>query len=109
MEYGEVSALADRIGKNIGKVIVGKEAQIELVLVALLAGGHVLLEDVPGTGKTMLLRTFSKTVGGNFKRIQEMTERIGVTGRSYDIQPIDDSTNVVYRVARVMATLHLFR
>ena len=52
MVYMEISPLAKRLRDNIGKVIVGKEAQIELVIVALLSGGHVLLEDVPGTGKT---------------------------------------------------------
>ena len=56
--------------QNIGKVIVGKDEVIRQVAVAFLCGGHVLLEDVPGTGKTMLLRAFSKTVGGDFKRIQ---------------------------------------
>ena len=56
--------------KNCSRVIVGKDEVIRQVTVSFLCGGHVLLEDVPGTGKTMLLRTFSKTVGGNFKRIQ---------------------------------------
>ena len=55
---------------NCSRVIVGKDEVIRQVTVSFLCGGHVLLEDVPGTGKTMLLRTFSKTVGGNFKRIQ---------------------------------------
>ncbi len=59
-----------RIMDNCSRVIVGKEEVIRQVTVSFLCGGHVLLEDVPGTGKTMLLRTFSRTVGGNFKRIQ---------------------------------------
>ena len=59
-----------RIIENCGKVIVGKEEVIRQVLVSFLCGGHVLLEDVPGTGKTMLLRSFAKTVGGDFRRIQ---------------------------------------
>lgn len=61
---------AKKIMDNCSKVIVGKDEVIRQVVVAFLCGGHVLLEDVPGTGKTMLLRTFSRTVGGDFKRIQ---------------------------------------
>lgn len=59
-----------KIIENCGKIIVGKDEVIRQVIVTFLCGGHVLLEDVPGTGKTMLLRSFSKTVGGDFKRIQ---------------------------------------
>ena len=59
-----------RVIENCGKVIVGKDSVIRQVLVSFLCGGHVLLEDVPGTGKTMLLRAFAKTVGGDFRRIQ---------------------------------------
>lgn len=61
---------ADRVIGNCGKVIVGKEEVIRQITVSFLCGGHVLLEDVPGTGKTMLLRSFAKTVGGDFRRIQ---------------------------------------
>ena len=61
---------AKKIIDNCGKVIVGKDEVIRQVVVSFLCGGHVLLEDVPGTGKTMLLRAFSRTVGGDFKRIQ---------------------------------------
>ena len=59
-----------KIIDNCSQVIVGKDEVIRQVIVSFLCGGHVLLEDVPGTGKTMLLRTFSRTVGGDFKRIQ---------------------------------------
>ena len=61
---------ADRIVANCGQVIVGKDEVIRQIVVSFLCGGHVLLEDVPGTGKTMLLRSFAKTVGGDFRRIQ---------------------------------------
>lgn len=60
----------DKVLENCTKVIVGKDDVITLVLTSFICSGHVLLEDVPGTGKTMLLRAFAKTVGGDFKRIQ---------------------------------------
>ncbi|MGM0847295.1 MAG: AAA family ATPase [Bacillota bacterium] len=55
---------------NIEKVMIGKRSVAELSLVALLANGHVLLEDVPGVGKTMMVRALAKSVGASFKRIQ---------------------------------------
>ena len=55
---------------SVSRAIVGKERQIELVLNAFVCSGHVLLEDVPGTGKTMLLRAFAKSMGGAFRRVQ---------------------------------------
>jgi len=55
---------------NVEQVIVGKSKQVQLCLVALLCGGHVLLEDVPGVGKTMLVRSLARSLGCAFKRIQ---------------------------------------
>lgn len=60
----------NKVVENCSKAIVGKEDVIEKVAITFLCSGHVLLEDLPGTGKTMLLRAFSKTIGGDFKRIQ---------------------------------------
>ena len=70
MALGERHPLLDKIIKNIDSVMIGKTDIAELSLIALLAEGHVLLEDVPGVGKTMMVRSLSKSVGANFKRIQ---------------------------------------
>lgn len=66
----EIAAVADRIRKNVQKVIVGKDDVINQVLVAVLCEGHVLLEDVPGIGKTTLARSLAVSLGATFKRIQ---------------------------------------
>jgi MoxR-like ATPase len=67
---GEVQDFADVVINNVEKVIVGKRPAIELVLIALLCEGHVLIEDAPGTGKTMLARAFAITTALEFKRLQ---------------------------------------
>lgn len=66
----EIQDFAQRITENIEKVIVGKRSVIDFFLVALLCEGHVLIEDVPGTGKTMLARAMALSMGGAFKRLQ---------------------------------------
>jgi len=62
--------LCEQIEKNISQVIVGKHQTIELLLVALLGEGHVLLEDVPGLGKTLIAKSLARSIGGSFKRVQ---------------------------------------
>ena len=70
MEYSQIHTLAASLIHSISQVIVGKENETELVLTALLAGGHVLLEDVPGTGKTTLAKTLAKSLDCGFSRVQ---------------------------------------
>jgi MoxR-like ATPase len=63
-------SVCDRIIENISKVVVEKQSAIELLLVALIADGHALIEDVPGLGKTLMAKSLAKTIGGTFKRVQ---------------------------------------
>lgn len=66
----KAKVFADKVTENIGKVIVGKEEVIKLILTAMVAEGHVLLEDVPGTGKTKLAKALAKSMNGEYARIQ---------------------------------------
>ena len=64
------SQLYNKISQNIGKVVFGKEEVTKYFLCAMFAGGHVLLEDVPGTGKTLLVKSLAASINGNYKRVQ---------------------------------------
>lgn len=66
----DVASIAQRISENIQKVILGKKDEIELAILALLSKGHILLEDVPGVGKTVLAKSLAASLGCSFKRIQ---------------------------------------
>jgi MoxR-like ATPase len=65
-----VKEFAERVFRNVEQVIIGKRQAVELLLVSLLCRGHVLLEDVPGTGKTVLAKSIARSIGCSFKRVQ---------------------------------------
>ena len=62
--------IARNIQENVEKVIVGKTEAVRLALISLMCNGHILIDDVPGVGKTMLAKSIAKSVGCSFKRIQ---------------------------------------
>ncbi|HYC06927.1 MAG TPA: AAA family ATPase, partial [Candidatus Binatia bacterium] len=66
----KIQESGDRVVSNVERVIVGKHAEVRLALVALLCRGHLLIEDVPGTGKTMLAKAIARSLGCTFRRIQ---------------------------------------
>ena len=66
----DVQSFAEKVSHNVEKVIIGKYEEIKLTLVSLLCRGHLLIEDVPGVGKTMLARSIAKSIGCTFRRIQ---------------------------------------
>jgi len=70
MEMNNVQAVAEKVIGNVEKVIFGKSQEIKLALIALLCQGHILIEDVPGVGKTVLAKSLAKSIGCTFKRIQ---------------------------------------
>ena len=81
----EVAPVAGRIKDNVEKVLVGKGGVIELTLAALLSGGHILIDDVPGIGKTTLARSLASSLDCSFKRIQFTTDLMpsDITGINY--------------------------
>ncbi|MFC4387044.1 AAA family ATPase [Gracilibacillus marinus] len=70
MELQQIQTIAREIKENVNKVVVGQEETIDLLLVAMVSSGHVLLEDVPGTGKTLMAKALAKSLDGKFRRIQ---------------------------------------
>ncbi len=88
----DIKQAADRVVENIARVIVGKDEVIELCLVALLCEGHILLEDVPGIGKTTLAKAIARSIGCSFRRIQFTPDLLpsDVTGILYFNQKNQD-------------------
>ena len=85
MDFKNAAELLRKVKDNIGKVIVGREETVELLLTALCCGGHVLLEDMPGTGKTVLAKSLARSLEGDFRRIQFTPDLLpsDVTGLNY--------------------------
>ncbi len=97
---------AERVVGNVEKVIVGKHREVELMLLALLSKGHVLIEDVPGVGKTALAKAISRSLGCTFKRIQFTPDLLpsDVTGVSIYNQKVEEFE---FRPGPIMAQIVL--
>ena len=72
--------LAKGLVENVGRVVIGKKEVVTSAVVTLLARGHVLLEDVPGVGKTLLAKALAKSLAGDFKRIQFTADLLPIDG-----------------------------
>ena len=98
--------VAERLARNVERVLVGKRDAIDLAIAALLSQGHLLLEDVPGTGKTTLARALAQSMGGSFKRLQCTPDLLpsDVTGVSIFDQ---HSSDFVFRPGPIFANILL--
>lgn len=92
MDINKFVDFKEKVIENVSKVIVGKEDVIELIIISFLSGGHVLLEDIPGVGKTMMIKAFSKTLSLPFNRIQFTPDLLptDITGLNFYNQKIGD-------------------
>ena len=70
MDYDGFAEVVERIVGNVERAVAGKREEVFLAVVALLAGGHILIEDVPGVGKTLLAKSLARSIAGDFRRIQ---------------------------------------
>ena len=106
MTVSVIQAFANRVFENLEKVIIGKRQTVELVVIGLLCQGHLLIEDVPGVGKTMLARSLARSLGCTFSRIQFTPDMLpsDVTGVSVFNQV---KRNFEYRPGPLMAQIVL--
>ena len=102
----EIQTFTEKVINNIEKVIVGKRSSVELAVISLLCQGHLLIEDVPGVGKTVLARSLAKSLGCFFSRIQFTPDMLpsDVTGVSIYNQV---STQFEFRPGPIMAQIVL--
>jgi len=102
---GFAQEVARRLVENIERVIFGKREAVELAVIGLLAQGHLLIEDVPGVGKTMLAKAMARSIGGTFRRIQFTPDMLpsDITGvsifnpgtRTFEFRPGPIMANIV--------------
>src|SRR5512140_3787859 len=102
----DVRGLAMRLSQNVEQVIVGKHNEVQITLIALLCQGHMLVEDVPGVGKTMLAKAIARSLGCSFKRVQFTPDLLpsDITGVSIYNQKTGEFE---YRPGPVMAQIVL--
>jgi MoxR-like ATPase len=95
--------LRERVGRELGQVVVGQEASIDHLLAALVLGGHVLLEGVPGVAKSLLAHAFARAIGGSFRRVQftpdmlpsDLTGTVALRGGELEFRPGPVFANVL--------------
>ncbi len=106
MELQNIGELTGKIKENIARVIVGKENVIDMAMICLITGGHLLLEDVPGTGKTVFARALAASVDSSFRRIQFTPDLLpsDVTGINFFNQK---ENNFVFRSGPVFSNIVL--
>lgn len=109
----DVAALASRLAGTVGAVVAGQRDTIDVAVATLLSGGHLLVEDIPGVGKTLLAQTLARAVGGSFHRIQgtsdllpgDITGTIVPTGR---FDPAGGDSGMTFRPGPVFANVVVF-
>jgi len=103
---GVVQSVAERLCRNVERVLVGKRGVVEMAVVSLLCEGHLLIEDVPGIGKTTLARALARSIGGSFRRLQCTPDLLpsDVTGVSVFDQR---SADFIFRAGPIFANVLL--
>lgn len=106
MELGDIGLIVHKIKENVSKVIIGKEDIIDLSLICIITGGHMLLEDVPGTGKTVFARALAASLDCSFRRIQFTPDLLpsDVTGINFYSQK---ESNFTFRPGPVFSNIVL--
>ena len=105
---GEVAAIARRIADSVGSVLAGREQSTQTSLACLLSGGHLLIEDIPGVGKTLLAQALAASVGGSFHRIQGTPDLLpgDVTGTM--VPHGDDGFELTFRPGPIFSNIVVF-